>query len=199
MDGSRVAWQTGHRGAHMPEDEKMKPRHPVTSDADRPPIPAVDRQRAYRRSKGAKSLDVSAETHGLLRRLCGIEGTGIDATLRSVLEAALRDRAVRDVLEAAWVYPRQGDRHQGLALPVLGDVDRHRFMLAGGGLVAVAQNTIELVIYAVELAPGGGLDVPGGGAEKVHGVAPMRGAVAGPTPWRAHQKRRSAVEIGRQK
>lgn len=93
----------------MPEDDHPKPRHPVTGDADRPPIPAVDRQRAYRRSKGAKSLDISAETHGLLRRLCEIEGTGIDATLRSALEATLRDHADqdvadRDVLEAAWVY-----------------------------------------------------------------------------------------------
>lgn len=55
----------------------------------RPPKAGVDRQREYRARKRLRSIDVSAETHALLRQVCTRDGVGVDAALRAALEAVL--------------------------------------------------------------------------------------------------------------
>ena len=94
----------------MADDDRPK-SHPEAADADRLPVPGADRQRAYRRSRATRSLDVSGQTHELLRALCDRDGLGIDAAVRSAVGAALaQGLAERDVLEAAWTYLEATER-----------------------------------------------------------------------------------------
>jgi hypothetical protein len=88
----------------MPEDNHATARHPVTESVRKPPTSGAVRQKTYRRSRAGKSVDVAGATHALLAQLCRLEGTSIDATLRSVLTRALEERNDRDLLEAAWAY-----------------------------------------------------------------------------------------------
>lgn len=62
---------------------------PSPGDETRDPVSGTDRQRAYRARRGTRSIDVSVDTHLLLRQLCDRDGVGIDAALAAALRAAL--------------------------------------------------------------------------------------------------------------
>lgn len=86
-------------------DEDRPKSHSDEADAGRLPVPGADRQRAYRRSRATKSIDLSGRTHELLRELCDRDGIGLDAAVQSAVLAALGpNRADRDIMEAAWIY-----------------------------------------------------------------------------------------------
>lgn len=88
----------------MPGDDHAIASHLVTDDAGKPPASGSDRQKAYRRGRSAKSVDMAGATHALLAQLCRLEGASVDATLRSVLARALEERNDSKLLEAAWGY-----------------------------------------------------------------------------------------------
>jgi hypothetical protein len=51
-------------------------------------LTGTERQRAYRRRRRLVTIEISGETHELLRQLCMREGTSNEELLRSLLEAA---------------------------------------------------------------------------------------------------------------
>ena len=73
-----------------------KKRHRVTESAEAASLPAreapatgAERQRAYRARRRSRSIDVSWETHTLLRQLQALRGVQVDQALQLALRAAL--------------------------------------------------------------------------------------------------------------
>ena len=85
-------WEGGHFYGSRGTPDPGKAPIPSPGD-DGKPIPATgsERQQAYRGRRRTRSIDVSADTHALLRRLCDRDGVGIDAALAAALRVALGD------------------------------------------------------------------------------------------------------------
>ena len=81
-----VGYDEGSRGNTNPDKVPI----PLPGD-DGKPVPATgsERQRAYRARHRHRSIDVSADTHAMLRRLCDRDGVGIDDALAAALRTAL--------------------------------------------------------------------------------------------------------------
>ena len=83
-------WDVGYYEGSRGNPDPNKVPIPLPGD-DGKPIPATgsERQQAYRARHRNRSIDVSANTHALLRRLCDRDDVGLDAALATALRAAL--------------------------------------------------------------------------------------------------------------
>lgn len=76
---------------HRPDEDCHRVTVPARSAStpDRKAESGVERQRAYRARRRSRSIDISEETHALLRQLRDLRGVRLDEALRIALRAAL--------------------------------------------------------------------------------------------------------------